>query len=172
MIWRLSHRADPEALPLADRHYNRQKPGSPQFVPPGRCVVLLSGSPACQLWVTSWPFAEFTKHEWAGAWVCSCYRRESGAAASEGIRAAVAATRAIYGDPPPLGMITFIDREQVRPTKVRGREVWGWSWLRAGWEVAGESKGGLLCLRVAPERMPLPEWPAGAQVPMWRNDLR
>jgi hypothetical protein len=34
MNWRMSHRADPLALPLADRHYNRQKPGSPQFMPP------------------------------------------------------------------------------------------------------------------------------------------
>lgn len=32
--WRLSWRADPRALPLADRHYNRQKIGSAQFVPP------------------------------------------------------------------------------------------------------------------------------------------
>ena len=35
-----SHRADPEVVPLADRHYNRQKIGSPQFAPPGRCLVL------------------------------------------------------------------------------------------------------------------------------------
>ena len=41
MNWRLSHRADPEARVLADRHYNRQKPGTPQFVPPGRCLVLV-----------------------------------------------------------------------------------------------------------------------------------
>lgn len=38
-VWALSHRADARALPIADRHYNRQKIGSPQFVPPGRCVV-------------------------------------------------------------------------------------------------------------------------------------
>lgn len=76
MPWTLSHRADWRALPLADRHYNRQKIGSPQFVPPGRCCVLLTPA-ANALWVTSWPFAEFTKHEWAGAWVCSCFRNES-----------------------------------------------------------------------------------------------
>lgn len=40
MIWQLSDRADPEARRIADRHYNRQKPGTPQFVPPGRCLVL------------------------------------------------------------------------------------------------------------------------------------
>jgi len=41
------------ARPLADRHYNRQKIGAPQFVPPGRCVVLLTEQ-ATALWVTSW----------------------------------------------------------------------------------------------------------------------
>lgn len=40
--WRVSDRFDPRALPLADAHYNRRKAGSPQFVPPGRCVVLLT----------------------------------------------------------------------------------------------------------------------------------
>lgn len=57
MNWRLSHRADKAALPLADRHYNRQKQWTPQFVPPGRCLVFLtSGKDA--LWVSSWPFKE------------------------------------------------------------------------------------------------------------------
>lgn len=59
MNWTLSHRFDPAAVQIADRHYNRQKVGTPQFVPPGRCMVLLGG-PA--LWVTSWPFPEYTKH--------------------------------------------------------------------------------------------------------------
>lgn len=41
-LWHLSHRFDPRAVAIADRHYNRQKPGTPQFVPPGRCKVLLT----------------------------------------------------------------------------------------------------------------------------------
>ena len=58
MIWRLSHRADPYARNIADRHYNRQKIGTPQFVPPGRCLVLVAEtSTGRALWVTSWPFA-------------------------------------------------------------------------------------------------------------------
>ena len=69
---------------------------------------------------------------------------------------AIAATRAHYGDPPALGMVTFIDRSKVRPTIVRGEPVWGWTWLKAGFEVCGETKGGLLALRIPPERMPAP----------------
>ena len=162
MIWRLSDRADPAARVIADRHYNRQKPGTRQFVPPGRCLVLLAPGPA--LWVTSWPFAEYTRHEWAGAWVCSAFRREGGdAPASEMIRAAVAVTRWRWPDVPPLGMITFVDRRRVRPTRVRGVDTWGWTYLRAGFRVAGETKGGLLALRLDPADMPAAAPPDDAQ---------
>src|SRR5262245_47872233 len=99
MNWVLSHRADQEALPIADRHYNRQKPGTPQFVPPGRCLVLRTEG---ALWVTSWPFMEYVKHRWAGAWVNSCFRRESGPKASRLIREALACTRWYWPEVPHL----------------------------------------------------------------------
>lgn len=76
MRWIRSHRADPEVVPLADRHYNRQKIGTPQFAPPGRCLVLKTAE-LDAFWITSWPFAEYVKHAWAGAWVCSAFRNES-----------------------------------------------------------------------------------------------
>lgn len=162
MIWLMSHRADKRALPLADRHYNRQKPGSPQFVPPGRCLVLLTED-AGALWVTSWPFARYVKHRWPGAWVCSCFRRESGGLASDMIRDAVAATRAHFGEPPVLGMVTFIDRKHVKPTKVRGKDVYGWTYRKAGFEPDGETKGGLLAFRMPPDSMPSPRNARGGQ---------
>lgn len=151
MIWTLSHRADTRALPLADAHYNRQKPGSGQFVPPGRCVVLLT---RCRkaLWVSSWPFAEYVKHEWAGAWVCSCFRNEGAGLSSDLIREAVACTRAVWGDPPPEGFITFVDRSQTRRKRDPGR-----CYRKAGWEPCGETKGGLVALQLRPEQMPEPE---------------
>lgn len=156
MTWQLSFRADPRALPLADRHYNRQKPGSPQFVPPGRCLVLLTED-AGALWVTSWPFAEHVKHRWAGAWVNSLFRRERGPLASELIREAVAATRWAFGEPPPLGMVTFIDREHTR-----GKRNPGFCYLNAGFEPDGRTQGGLVAVRLPPERMPEPEAPRGS----------
>lgn len=155
MEWRISHRFDPAACAIADRHYNRQKIGTPQFVPPGRCLVLLAPGPA--LWVTSWPFAEFTQHAWAGAWVCSAFRREGGAQASLMIREAVAATIAYFGAPPPLGMITFIDRRQVPPLHTRTGDMWGYTYRRAGFVDAGETKGGLLALQLWPNAMPASE---------------
>lgn len=155
MRWHRSHRADPAARVLADRHYNRQKPGSPQFVPPGSCLVLLSDCGRA-FWVTSAPLAQYVKHAWAGAWVCSAFRSEGAGVASELIRDAVAATRAFYGEPPALGMITFVDRAKVRPTMVHGDPVWGWTYQRAGFVECGETKGGLLALQLHPSDMPAP----------------
>lgn len=157
IIWRYSHRADERSRLLTDRHYNRQKVGAPQFVPPGRCCVLFAETATGRaFWVTSWPFAEWVKHAWAGAWVCSAFRNEGAGRASDLIRQAVAATRATLGEPPALGMVTFVDRSQVRPTRVRGQDVWGWTYRRAGFEEVGETQGGLLALRLRPEAMPAP----------------
>ena len=157
--WGLSDRADPASCTIADRHYSRQKPGTPQFVPPGRCVVLRTPDAPC-LWVTSWPFAEFTKQEWAGAWVSSLFRSEAPDRylSSDLVTAAVAATRAVW-DPPPLGIVTFIDTAKTRRKRDPGR-----CYRRAGWQVAGETKGGLVALQQLPADMPDPDPAIGSQM--------
>lgn len=155
MDWQLSFRADPLARRVADRHYNRQAVGAAQFVPPGRCVVLRTPA-ADAYWVTSWPFACYVKHAWAGAWVCSAFRNESPRLSSGLIREAVAATRFLWPDIPELGMVTFVD-----PSKVRRKRDPGRCFLRAGFARAGETKGGLVALLLAPEAMPAAEAPLG-----------
>ena len=163
VIWRHVKRGDSVARTVADTHYNRQSIGAAMFTPPGRALVLTTDGPS--LWVTSWPFAEYTKHRWAGAWVCSAFKRHaSDPAASEMIRQAVAATRAHYGDPPDLGMVTFIDRTKVPPLHTRKGDVWGYTYRRAGFVEAGETEGGLLALQLLPEAMPAPELALGGQV--------
>lgn len=165
-MWQQSHRADPPLVRLADRHYNRQKPGTNQFVPPGSCVcfkVEVSGE-AVAGWTTSWPMPEYTKHAWAGAWVNSLFRKECDGLAHEFILAAVAATRWEYPDTPALGMVTFIDPAKVRPVKRRGVEVWGYSYIKAGFSLVGETKGGLLVFQILPVDMPVPEPALGTQL--------
>jgi hypothetical protein len=146
MPWRLSHRFDRAALPLANRHYNRQKAESPQFVPPGRCLVLLTGCERA-LWVTSWP--EYAQHAWRGAWMNTLFRNEGAGLSSELIRAAVSATRAKWPDVPPLGMVTFVNPAQVRHKRDPGR-----CYLRAGFRRAGETKKGLIAFQLLLEDMP------------------
>jgi hypothetical protein len=158
MNWVRSHKFDPLALPLADRHYNRRKVGAPQFVPPGRSLVLLTEDNSA-LWVTSWPFAEYVRHAWPGAWVNSIFRREGGPLASQLIREAVAATRSQW-TPPPEGLITFVDASKVKNKRDPGR-----CYLRAGFSLIGETKGGLLTFRMLPDAMPEP------QAPAFRRDL-
>ena len=168
MRWRISTRADKDALPLADRHYNRQKVGSPQFVPPGRCVVLLAGAPAKALWVTSWPFIEYTKHEWAGAWVNSLFRNEGAGLSSELILEAVAATRAVWGDPPELGMITFVD-----PRKVRKKRDFGRCYRRAGFKEVGKTKDlGLIAFQLLPADMPPAELAINSTLQLFDRDTQ
>lgn len=158
MIWRESHRADPRAAAVADRHYSRQKIGTPQFVPPGRCLVLYAETEGhAAYWVTSWPFAEYVKHRWPGAWVCSAFRNEGAGRGIEMIRQAVAATVHNYGEIPQLGMVTFVNPKCVAPTMVRGNPVWGWTFLKAGFRPDGMTKGGLHALRLWPENMPPPD---------------
>jgi hypothetical protein len=168
MRWCASHRADPFAAAIADRHYNRQKPGTPQFAPTGSCCVFISDCGRA-FWITSAPFAEWVKHAWPGAWVCSAFRNEGAGVASELIRQAVAATLAHYGEPPALGMVTFIDRAKVRPTPVRGVLTWGWTYRKAGFVDVGETKGGLLTLQMLPDAMPPAE--SAKQRPDWQLPL-
>lgn len=159
-MWCYSDRCDPAARRLADRHYNRQSIGAVNFVPPGSCVVFLTKCGRA-FWVTSAPYAEYVRHAWAGAWVCSAFRSEGAGQASELIRRAVAATLAYYGTPPSLGMITFINREKVKPTMVRGVPTWGWTYKKAGFVEVGKTKGGLMALQLLPDAMPPPceAWP-------------
>lgn len=152
MIWFPSHRFDASSAALADRHYNRQKVGSPQFVPPGRCLVFLSECGRA-VWVTSWPFAEYVKHAWPGAWVNSLFRSEGAGVASELITQAVAATRARWA-PPELGIVSFVDPDKVPPVMRRGRAIYGYCYLKAGWRHVGYTKGGLWAWQQLPHEMP------------------
>lgn len=156
MRWVKSHRADPVARALADRHYNRQKPGTRQFVPPGRCCVLLEETGRA-FWVTSWPFAKYVKHAWAGAWVCSAFRNEGAGASKELIRQAIAASHAFWGEVPDLGCITFIDPRHVEPVMTHGVPTFGRTWVKAGFRYVGKTKAGLLAYQMLPTDMPPPE---------------
>lgn len=146
MRWKISNRADPAAVKIADRHYNRQKPGTKQFVPPGRCKVFITFDHMA-VWVTSWPFAQYVKHAWPGAWVNSLFRNEGSTLSSELILDAIAAT-CYFWKAPTNGIITF-----VNPTKIKSTNP-GYCYLQAGFKRVGETKGGLIALQLLPSEMP------------------
>lgn len=165
MIWRLSHKADPVAVALADRHYSRRGRcvGSKQIGTPARQLVLVSQD-GDALWETRWPKGDKVWHRWPGAWICGYFRNESPDLASELIRQAVAATRWKWPEVPALGMVTWIEPREVTPVMVRGCPTWGRTWTLAGFEFDGWTKKGKLAFVLRPERMPPPEPPIGAEL--------
>jgi hypothetical protein len=159
MLWQLPWRADPQARRLADRHYSRRRPGSAQFVPPGRCLVLRTPA-ADALWVSLLQDPRWVRHAWAAAWVCCCFRNESAHRSSDLIRQAVAAARWAWGQPPPDGFVTFVDPRRVRPQRDPGR-----CFRKAGWRPRGHTAGGLVVLQLPPASWPAPE--RLLRVPPW-----
>lgn len=160
MPWELSWKAQPAANAIAKRHYNCQTPDSEQFVPPGRAVVLLATSRRA-LWVMSAPIAAYVRHAWAGAWVNSLFRNEAPELhrSSDLIVRACAASRAVLGEPPPLGVVTFVDAARVRAKRDPGR-----CYARAGFTRLRETtRGGLIVYQLLPADFPAAEEPVGAQ---------
>jgi hypothetical protein len=160
MMWLKTTCADKRGCALADRHYSRVKPGSNQFMPPGRqCVLITEAGDA--VWGSAWPYAQYVRRVFPGAWVCTIFRNESTILSSDLIRDAVAATRYYWGDPPDEGMVTLIDVQ-----KVRQKRDPGYCYRKAGFTVADPShtKGGLLILRLDPSDMPEPQ-PAHGMTP-------
>ena len=157
MRWSISFRADPAVRVLADRHYSRQSIGSPQFVPPGQCVVLrtLCGRAS---WVTLSQRPEYVKHAWPLAWNNSLFRNEGAGLSSELIREAIAATLAKWPAPSPQGIVTFVD-----PSKVRHKRDHGRCYLRAGFRRVGVTNGGLIALQLLPHEFPAPQAAIGEQ---------
>lgn len=152
--WRLADRYDRGGARLADRHYSRQTHGSPQFVPPGKLLVLRAEG---AVWATV--MQKHVKHAWPGAWNCTIFRNENRALLSSGlVREACAITRWKFGDTAP-GMITFVD-----PAKVRHKRDPGRCFLRAGFRhIATIIKSRLHVLWLALEDFPAALAPIGAQ---------
>ncbi|RXZ84173.1 hypothetical protein EBB07_03595 [Paenibacillaceae bacterium] len=109
------------------------------FCRPGRNLVLRTAA-GDAVWVT-----------WSGirddglkAWECTIFRNESQHLSSD-IRAAVNATLAEWGQPPPDGIITYVDQSKVRSSNP------GFCFLSAGFQRIGRSKRrGLILLQFLP----------------------
>jgi len=157
MHWHLSYRTDPLVKPLADRHYNRQNPESPNFVPPAKCLVLRT-NPCDAFWVTLVPYAEYVRHRWAGAWTCTSFRNEGSVLSSLLIEQAVAASLWKFKKPPEIGFITFVNARKIKPTQKPG-----WCFRKAGWKHVGFTESGLHALQLLPHEFPEPDPPINAQ---------
>lgn len=158
MNWRLTRDSDRQALPLVDRHYSRGKPGTNQFVGPYKHIVLVTDA-VDAVWVTVWP--RYTLNPWMATWHCSVFRNEGPVLSSLLITEAIAVTRSLWGEPPELGMTTFVDA-----AKVQSRNP-GWCFKVIGFRRVGRTKiNGLDILQLLPSEMPEASLPNGAQFAM------
>lgn len=128
--WQVRHRFDRAAAALADRHYSRERVGSPQVGGPGYLLVLVTPCErAC--WITK-QHALTTRTARAladglDAYRCAMFRNEGAGLSSDLIRAAVELTERLWGPPPADGWATYVRRDLVRSTNP------GYCFKQAGW---------------------------------------
>lgn len=131
-VWTRRGRFDPAAVALADRHYSREKPGTPQVGGPGFLLVFVTPDERAA-WISKRHAPEIfegkrtrTTADGFRGYRCGLFRNESSHLASDLIRAAVALTESIWG-PAELGWMTYIDTSKVASSNP------GYCFKRAGW---------------------------------------
>lgn len=140
VYWQRIDHTDPRALVMADRHYSRQSPGTPEFMPSGHKIVLMhfaaDGTPAA-LWGMHRPApGKAVRADGRDAWACTMFRVEQRTVlASELIKEAVAVACGLWAPRPEDGFYTTINPRKVAPIKRRGQDVWGYCYIKAGWVV-------------------------------------
>ena len=132
--WRAVTKFDKAACALADRHYSRRKVGSPQFMPPGETLVLLTEDDSAVFgWWRPAPSSGIVAMNGLDGWTCTIFRNESRALSSDLILAAELALRDSRGNCGPSGLITYVWDKKIASSNP------GYCFKRAGWTRAGRS---------------------------------
>lgn len=144
--WYHVGKTDVRARLLADRHYSRQNPGTPEFCPPGNSIVLIipSANGAAALWCSHRPDPranlELPRKDGFIYWDNPYFRNESGIKSSELILEALAITRYLWPTDELLddGFHSFVSTKHVKPTKRRGQDFWGYCFHASGFRAYPE----------------------------------
>jgi len=147
--WRLTNKGDWRAAAIADDHYSRRTPGSPQFMPPGETIVLISyEADAIWGWWRPHPRSGIKSMNGLDGWTCTIFRNTGSILSSELV---LDAEGCLEDRPPgPDGLITYVWDSKVRSTNP------GYCFKRAGYVVTGRSadkRKTLLQKRPWPNRM-------------------
>ena len=135
--WERVKKFDPRACALADRHYSRRKPGSPQFMPPGQTICLLTDDARALFgWWRPAPSSGLASMNGLDGWTCTVFRNESPRLSSELILDAELAISEFGYDVGPDGLITYVWDARIRSTNP------GACFKAAGWRVTGRSADG------------------------------
>uniref|UniRef100_A0A6M3LF66 Uncharacterized protein n=2 Tax=viral metagenome TaxID=1070528 RepID=A0A6M3LF66_9ZZZZ len=145
MDWIVVSKGDIRARGIADRHYSRQKKGTPLFTRPGNNLVFLTKD-CSALWVSWKPANGIKRMDTAGdVYECTIFHRDGGVLASELVREAIELTEQLWGKSPD-GWITYIADDKVKSVNP------GYCFKQAGFQVAGRNKKGNLTKLVAPNK--------------------
>jgi hypothetical protein len=132
VAWTVRHRFDAAAASLADRHYSREKVGSPQVGGPGYLLVLVT---PCEraAWITKRHAEDTTSArstaDGLDAYRCALFRNEGAGLSSDLILEAVALTERLWGPPPADGWATYVDKGRVASANP------GYCFKLAGWRL-------------------------------------
>lgn len=132
--WQRVPKFDARAAALADRHYSRRTIGSPQFMPPGETIVLLTpDAQAVFGWWRPHPRSGLKAMNGLDGWTCTIFRNESDVLSSLLILDAESVFAEEGHSVGPDGLITYVWDSRIRSTNP------GTCFKKAGWRVAGRS---------------------------------
>ena len=123
----------PAAAKLADGHYSRRTVGSPQFMPPGQTLVLMTPDlDAVFGWWRPDPSSGIVAMNGLDGWTCTIFRNTGSALSSTLILAAEAELLTRY-DCGPDGLLTYVWDAKVKSANP------GYCFKVAGWRAIGRS---------------------------------
>lgn len=132
-MWLRVKKADPRAVALADGHYSRRKPGSPQFMPPGETIVLLHESLLAVFgWWRPAPSSGLAAMmNGLDGWTCTIFRNIGAGLSSELILSAEDVLMRVLREEGktcgPDGLLTYVWDDKVRSPNP------GYCFKCAGW---------------------------------------
>lgn len=131
--WMAVGKFTPVGARLADGHYSRRTVGSPQFMPPGQTLVLVTlDERAVFGWWRPHPRSGIVAMNKLDGWTCTIFRNIGAGLSSDLILAAETELMARY-DCGPDGLLTYAwDRKVASPNP-------GYCFKRAGWKAIGRS---------------------------------
>lgn len=130
----VSGKFDRVGASLADKHYSRRKPGSPQFMPPGQTIVLIGHDMrAVWGWWRPHPSSGIVAMNGLDGWTCTIFRNEGDMLSSELVLDAELAIAALGHNCGPSGLLTYVCIREVQSPNP------GYCFQRAGWQRIGWS---------------------------------
>jgi hypothetical protein len=138
--WRVVSKAHHALVALADKHYTRQKPGTPLCTRPGVNLPMLTVD-CLAGWIVWRPIPEVGRKDSLEAWEVTLFRNDGPALSSDLIRTATAMTFRQWGWPPRDGLITAVGVTATRRRRSK-RSTPGACFLHAGWTMFDQRHNG------------------------------